>query len=105
MFRYIVRRPDFYDSLTHDFDTLPGNWMQLNQRLIRNCENVWEAVREVLCIDSPEGHSSEDDEIHGLEIGTKDTLSFSWRGLKESRSVLRSKLSQSTVDSFVRLAP
>ena len=48
-------------------------------------------MKEFLCIDSPEGQASEEDETDGLEIGTKDTLSFSWRALKESRLVLSSE--------------
>ncbi len=84
--RYIISRPDFYDSLADHYDTREGTWRQLNQRLFKNCKDVWGAVKGVLCIDSPEGHVSEEDEIDGLDIGTKDTLSFSWRALKEARS-------------------
>lgn len=85
MLRYIINRPDFYNSLIDDYGTGPAFWRQLNQRILKNCEDVWESVKEVLCIDSPEGHISEEDEIDGLDIGTKDTLSFSWRALKEAR--------------------
>ena len=60
-------------------------WKRLREKLLTSCKSVWEAVKEVLCIDSPEGQASEEDEMDGLEIGTKDTLSFSWRALKESR--------------------
>ena len=55
------------------------------------CENVWEAVRAILCLDAPEGNSVADEmaneEVDDLNIGTKDTLSYCWRALKESRSV------------------
>jgi hypothetical protein len=85
MLRYIINRPDFYSSLIDDSDTGPALWRRLNQRIFKDCEDVWEAVKEVLCIDSPEGHASEEDELDGLDIGTKDTLSFSWRALKEAR--------------------
>lgn len=71
----------------HDEDAGLGFWEQLHQRLFRNCEDVWEVVRGVLCIDSPEGRGSEEDEMDGLDIGTKEKLSFSWRALKESRLV------------------
>ena len=45
-------------------------------------------MKEVLCVDSPEGHTGEDFEEDDLDIGVKDTLSFSWRALKEARCVL-----------------
>lgn len=38
-------------------------------------------------MDSPEGYVPEEGESSDLDIGTKDTLSFCWRALKESRSV------------------
>lgn len=44
-------------------------------------------MKEVLCFDSPEGYEeSEEGDSHDLGNGTKDTLSFCWRALKESRS-------------------
>lgn len=36
-------------------------------------------------MDSPEGHTGEDFEEDDLDVGVKDTLSFSWRALKEAR--------------------
>ena len=47
--------------------------------------DIWEAVKETLCYDSPEGHGDDSEIADRLEIGLKDTLSFSWRALKESR--------------------
>lgn len=85
MSRYIINRPDFYSSVIDDPNTGPAVWRRLNQRIFKDCVDVWEAVKEVLCIDSPEGHGFEEDEMDGLDIGTKDTLSFSWRALKEAR--------------------
>ena len=38
-------------------------------------------------MDSPEGYTGEDFEEDDLDIGVKDTLSFSWRALKEARCV------------------
>ena len=48
------------------------------------CCDVWEAVRNTLCYDAPEGHGV-DEEADDDDVGTKDTLSFCWRALKESR--------------------
>jgi len=47
------------------------------------CDTVWESVREMLCVDSPEGHTAEKSD--DLNIGEKDTLSYLWRALKEAR--------------------
>lgn len=44
-------------------------------------------MKGVLCVDSPEGHTGEDLEDDDLDVGVKDTLSFSWRALKEARCV------------------
>ena len=50
---------------------------------MQNCSTIWDVVAKILCIDSPEGHSVVAEEE--LDIGVKDTLSFSWRTLKEAR--------------------
>ena len=49
------------------------------------CAGVWEAVKVTLCLDSPEGHQSNHQDGGDLDVGAKDTLSFAWRALKESR--------------------
>ena len=86
IFRYIISRPDFFNSYTQDSGLKdPENWGQLHERIYMDSEKVWDAVKEILCIDSPEGHTPEEDEMDDLDVGAKDTLSFSWRALKESR--------------------
>ena len=60
-------------------------WRELIDRIVQALEDVWVAVKDILCYDSPEGHIPEDNEQNSLDIGVKDTLSFSWRALKESR--------------------
>lgn len=60
-----------------------SGWKVLHRRMLDCCDNVWDSVRDVLCIDSPEGHTAE--ETDDLDIGEKDTLSYSWRALKEAR--------------------
>lgn len=60
---------------------------EANDRILDCCTKIWEAVKEVLCFDSPEGYEeSEEGDSLDLGNGTKDTLSFCWRALKESRS-------------------
>ncbi|KJZ78987.1 hypothetical protein HIM_01760 [Hirsutella minnesotensis 3608] len=57
-------------------------------RLISCCERVWEAVKDVLCDDSPEGHLPQElEEVEGLD--TKGLLSFSFRAVHESSNLLR----------------
>ena len=45
---------------------------------------IWNIVKQVLCIDSPEGNTDYDED-EAVDIGAKDTLSYSWRTLKETR--------------------
>ena len=62
-------------------------WNCTIDRILVCCGEVWKVVRRVLCFDSPEGFELEDDDDNDVSVGTKDTLSFSWRALKESRLV------------------
>ncbi len=77
MDRYIVSQP--HDGNSNDL----SSWQSLHERMLASCEGLWQSVRDVLCVDSPEGHVTE--ETDGLDIGDKDTLSYSWRALKEAR--------------------
>lgn len=61
--------------------------MKLNERIMEICDGVWEAVRVILCFDAPEGTDTIEDEPEAADVGAKDTLSYCWRALKESRSV------------------
>ena len=85
--RYVLDRPDSIDVLLLQADKIQEKWQALNQRLMRCCQRVWEAVQGVLCIDSPEGQhdSLEVDDKEPVDIGVKDILSYCWRSLKESR--------------------
>ena len=60
------------------------DWAIFKDEIIEYCGRAWEVVKPILCIDSPEGHSDEED-LQDIEIGIKDTLSYSWRTLKEAR--------------------
>ena len=51
---------------------------------LRTIEASWERVLPMLCDDAPEGYELDGDQDEGT-VGTKDTLSWAWRGLKESR--------------------
>lgn len=58
---------------------------RMNSIILDHCADIWEIVKQVLCVDSPEGFEMDDSEEHDSSIGPKDTLSFAWRALKESR--------------------
>lgn len=84
IFRYIISRSHPQASLETENEGNASCWKVLHDRILACCDVLWESVRDVLCMDSPEGHTVEDVE-DDVDIGEKDTLSFSWRALKESR--------------------
>ena len=59
----------------------------LIDRVLDLCGTIWIKVRTRLCVDSPE--TSSDGENDDAKGGPKDMLSYSWRALRDSRSVLR----------------
>ena len=83
MNRYIVSRIDCVKSL----NASPDVWEGIDKRIISICSGVWDVVKDVLCSDAPEGYDISEDELIEQDIGSRDTLSFCWRALKESRSV------------------
>ncbi|RAL13849.1 THADA/TRM732 family protein [Aspergillus homomorphus CBS 101889] len=88
--RYIVATPNFYSLVSHQ-STNFDNWRAFHVRIVHVCDRIWNEVRPVLCIDSPEGHT--DDPIEELGVGPKDILSYSWRALRESSLLLHATLS------------
>ncbi|KAI9804076.1 MAG: hypothetical protein M1825_001477 [Sarcosagium campestre] len=89
-FRYILGTPELLRevlaSCTAESD-IPA-WQKAHRTLVNVCQGVWKCFKDALCKDSPEGHGSdggsENREREGA-IGAKDTLSLSWRSVKESR--------------------
>ena len=64
-------------------------WTEFQQRMSQSCFRIWQAVKDVLCNDSPEGHMPQDlDEADAID--TKDILSYSFRAIHEARSVYQS---------------
>lgn len=61
---------------------------QLNTKILDCCGDVWDVVKQVLCVDSPEGFEIDESEENDSGTGSKDSLSFAWRALKESRLVI-----------------
>ena len=66
------------DSKEIDFET--------RKRVIFICRQIWRAVTDRLCVDSPEVEATEDlDVLEEAGTGPKDMLSYSWRALRDSR--------------------
>ncbi|PYH94631.1 HEAT repeat protein [Aspergillus ellipticus CBS 707.79] len=91
--RYIVATPDFYTLVSHG-QPAHDNWKSIHSRIVQVCDRIWNGVKPVLCIDSPEGHT--DDPIEELGVGPKDILSYSWRALRESSLLLHATISNKT---------
>ncbi|GKT87820.1 HEAT repeat protein [Colletotrichum tofieldiae] len=60
----------------------------LQGRIVKCCQRIWAAVRDILCDDSPEGHLPQElEDLEGLD--TKDLLSYSFRAIHESSALMR----------------
>ncbi|KAJ5668654.1 hypothetical protein N7462_009724 [Penicillium macrosclerotiorum] len=86
--RYIVSMPDFHSLISND--STSTFWRNVHDRILQICDNVWQEVKPVLCVDSPEGHT--DEPIDELSVGPKDILSYSWRALRESSLLLHATM-------------
>ncbi|KAL6716949.1 hypothetical protein ACLMJK_004862 [Lecanora helva] len=87
--RHIISRSDCRTFLGNSANPDGDHWNPWNDRVLNICMNIWEAVRPILCLDAPEGMSISDEEADDLDIGAKDALSYSWRALKESSSLMQ----------------
>lgn len=75
--------PNFHSLVSTADSPNYDNWRLIHQRIISISDKIWEEVKPVLCVDSPEGHT--DEPVEDLDVGPKDILSYSWRALRESR--------------------
>ncbi|KAL9581913.1 MAG: hypothetical protein Q9212_003607 [Teloschistes hypoglaucus] len=91
--RYLVIRFNRYAVEEGHF----RKWREISLRILKIADSVWEAVKGILCADAPEGYEVEnqDDEV----VGTKDLLSFCWRALKESSTLMHAMLQSSIASS------
>ncbi|KAL8645259.1 MAG: hypothetical protein Q9226_007379 [Calogaya cf. arnoldii] len=89
--RYLVIR---YNRHTPPCDAEPTQcrtWQENSRQLLRIASDVWLAVKHILCADAPEGYTP--DFLDGQNpLGTKDMLSFCWRALKESSTLMHSMI-------------
>ena len=72
---------NFHSQISAESESI--TWRSAHDRIIVICDKVWNEVKPLLCVDSPEGHS--DEPAEELSVGPKDILSYSWRALRESR--------------------
>ncbi|KAL8937107.1 MAG: hypothetical protein Q9211_003859 [Gyalolechia sp. 1 TL-2023] len=66
-------------------------WRRLSHRLLEISSQVWKAVKVILCADAPEGHEV-DSKDGDVAVNTKDLLSYCWRALKESSTLMHSMI-------------
>lgn len=59
-------------------------FLRSSERILELCENIWNGVKPLLCADAPEGLSISNDVSLDFDQD-KETLSFCWRALQESR--------------------
>ncbi|KZZ95080.1 HEAT repeat protein [Ascosphaera apis ARSEF 7405] len=89
--RFIISIPKFYALI--DATSEHEQWKDVHTRILVLCGKIWIGVRDVLCVDSPEGqHDDPSEDI----AGPKDILSCSWRALRESSLLLHAILSSYT---------
>lgn len=81
---------NFYSEVSGTEDKEYTSWKAVHDSIVSFCDRIWMAVKPVLCVDSPEGHT--DEPIEDLVVGPKDILSYSWRALRESRYVRQTRV-------------
>lgn len=90
--RYFVEHDNLFETLCEATDSGLLPLRIPYEKILACCSQTWDVVKDVLCFDAPEGHVLEgesiNEEIEETDAGSKETLSFCWRALKESRSVL-----------------
>ena len=94
--RLLLCKPEFVQMCYGLEDGSKDKMQGLYRRINSDCCRTWDAVKHVLCVDSPEGHQEEAQELDGdpPDVGPKDTLSYCWRSLKESSALLATALAQ-----------
>jgi hypothetical protein len=86
-FRLIVDQDQFYDAVATASDDIFRQWKTAHDENLAYIEDFWRCIEHILCADAPEGHVP-DEMDEEVSLDTKEVLSYSWRGLKEARSVM-----------------
>lgn len=91
---YLIQLTYIFQSLS---PTIVKNdnesWKNIVMELIKASETIWGLIKDVLCDDSPEGNLPDGEGEGGIVSNLEDTpaqliLSYSWRSLKETSSLL-----------------
>ncbi|KAF2191501.1 HEAT repeat protein-like protein [Zopfia rhizophila CBS 207.26] len=94
--RYIMDQHSFYTDMIDSSSEDIHHWKELHDRIYTCFASLWSCVRHVLCNDAPEGYVPEALEEEP-SINTKEILSYSWRGLKESSILLQTIISKAPI--------
>ena len=62
-----------------------NNQIEIHNRIIAICHQVWKGVIDRLCVDSPETAEQDADDLVEVRTGPRDMLSYCWRALRDSR--------------------
>ncbi|KAI5779807.1 putative death-receptor fusion protein-domain-containing protein [Geopyxis carbonaria] len=81
--RMIVEKMAVYQS-AQDIDA----WRKLHTRIFAAANTLWRLTRDTLCNESPEGHIPDDMEPDNEDADTQAVLSYAWRAVKESSSLV-----------------
>lgn len=75
-------------------------WKEVHERIITSCEETWRLTKAPLCLDSPEGHVPTDFDEEDEDLGTQTVMSYSWRAVKGSSSLLGVVLGRAPLSSL-----
>lgn len=75
-------------------------WKEVHERIFKSCEEIWRLTKAPLCFDSPEGHVPTDFDEEDEDLGTQTVMSYSWRAIKESSSLLGAVLGRAPLSSL-----
>lgn len=88
--RFIICSAEFYTVLRSPSGDA-YDYPQFHKTIMSLCTQTWLGVRDILCVDSPEGQQHEEPVE---DLGPKDLLSCSWRALRESSLLLHAILTK-----------
>lgn len=104
--RFIIESIDFKQFIINDQEV--ERWKRHVKRLVDSIFEIWNVVKSILCHDSPEGNLPEEFESNfqpDLEAqygaATQVILSYSWRAVKESTSLLNALLDRIPSNSVI----
>ncbi|KAF8531293.1 putative death-receptor fusion protein-domain-containing protein [Trichophaea hybrida] len=73
---------------------------EVHERIFKSCEEIWRLTKAPLCFDSPEGHVPVNFDEEDEDMTTQTVMSYSWRAVKESSSLLGAILGKASISSL-----